>query len=218
MFDQLRNALESVAQPKNKQPMEAYMKERFVFLGVKSPERRAASKNIIRELRKSPTIEWDFVFECYEQEEREFHYVACDYIRKVQRHLRYEDLDILKRLICSHSWWDTVDTLAIEVGAIGLKEAEIRSRELKQWIYADNLWLRRTSIIHQLKYKDSTNLHFLKEAILANNASQEFFINKAIGWALRTYSSTDPKWVMGFCDQNNLRSLSKREALRKIKP
>lgn len=217
MIDVLRNRLEQVADINHKSPMESYMKHHFTFLGVKAPERKAAISDILQDLKTSKEIQWDFVFDCYEQEEREFHYTACDYLRKVQKRLRKSDLIHLKHLICSHSWWDTVDALAIEVGAIGMNFPEIRSETLFEWTHSEQLWLRRVSIIHQLRYKDQTDLAFLSKAINANLGSQEFFINKAIGWALRTYSSTDPKWVIEFCAQHNLHPLSEREALRKIK-
>lgn len=217
MIEVLRKQLEKVADMDNKAPMEAYMKHQFTFLGVKAPERKAATSDILRDLKASRVIQWDFVFDCFEQEEREFHYTACDYLRKVQQRLIKSDLKYLKQLICSNSWWDTVDALAIEVGAIGMNSPEIRNETLKQWIHSDQMWLRRVSIIHQLRYKEKTDLEFLSTAIIENLGSQEFFINKAIGWTLRTYSSTDIKWVMAFCDDHNLHPLSKREALRKIK-
>ena len=216
MLDHLRIELEKKAKPQNKDPMEAYMKQKFSFLGVKSPERREASKAILMELRNEKDIQWDFVFNCFEQEEREFHYVACDYLRKVQKKLNYEDVSNLKNLICTHSWWDTVDALAIEVGAIGHKHPEIRHFELLDWSKNKDLWLRRASIIHQLKYKEKTDLNFLTLAIENNLGSKEFFINKAIGWALRNYSAVNPNWVIDFCKTHDLHSLSRKEALRKI--
>ena len=216
MLDHLRIELEKKAKPQNKDPMEAYMKHKFTFLGVKSPERREASKAILMELRNEKDIQWDFVFNCFEQEEREFHYIACDYLRKVQRKLTHDDLANVKSLICTHSWWDTVDALAIEVGTIGHKHPEIRQSVLPEWSKGENLWLRRVSIIHQLRYKEKTDLEFLASSIQSNLGSKKFFINKAIGWALRSYSAVNPRWVIQFCDSHDLHSLSKKEALRKI--
>ncbi len=211
----IRSRFEAMANPLEAEAMQAYMKDHFIYFGIKSTPRKEATKDILTELRKKPDIDWSFVFECFEQEEREFQYVATDYLRKVQRRFTIEDIGKLKSLILSKSWWDTVDTLAIEVGSIIMKSPSEQA-QLNDWINDPNMWIRRVSIIHQLRFKTETNLEFLDKAISQNLGSKEFFINKAIGWALRSYGDTNPRWVVEYANNQNLASLSKKEALRKI--
>ena len=92
----------------------------------------------------------------------------------------------------------------------------IKEDVLKSWIDDESIWLRRTSIIYQLSYKTETDTDFLKLAILHNQGSSEFFINKAIGWALRQYSKTDPEWVRSFIQKYELQPLSLKEASKYI--
>lgn len=213
--DIMRSKFEAIANPKDALAMQAYMKGLYPYFGIKSAARRETTKEILQDLKKEDGINWSFVFDCYEQEEREFQYVATDYLRKVQRRLVLDNLDPLRLLILSKSWWDTVDALAMEVGAIfskNPKEIDL----LESWINDDNMWIRRVAIIHQLKFKRATNLNFLTQAIEMNLGSKEFFINKAIGWALRSYGDTDPDWVIDFANNHELAPLSRKEALRKI--
>lgn len=212
----LKKDLSEKGNSENASGMKCYMKGHFEFFGIKSADRKIISRPILDKILNSSYLIWNFIFECFEQDEREFHYIACDYLRKVQRKLTHDDLANVKSLICTHSWWDTVDALAIEVGAIGHKHPEIRQSVLPEWSKGENLWLRRVSIIHQLRYKEKTDLEFLASSIQSNLGSKKFFINKAIGWALRSYSAVNPRWVIQFCDSHDLHSLSKKEALRKI--
>lgn len=211
----IRSKFEAIGNPQGASAMQAYMKDLFPYFGIKSAARREACKEFLIELKKDKGINWNFIFDCFEQEEREFQYVGTDYLRKVQRKLRLEDLQYLRSLILSKSWWDTVDALAMEVGAIFLKNPEA-IHLLESWITDDNMWIRRVAIIHQLKFKKETNLHFLTRAIENNLGSKEFFINKAIGWSLRSYGDTNPEWVIDFANNHQLAPLSRKEALRKI--
>jgi len=194
--------------------MAKYMKDKFHFLGLKKPERVALSKEFLKLKKKDKEIDWEFIFKCYDMPEREFHYLAIDYMDKVKDLFMPGDMGNIEKLIMTKSWWDTVDYINKIVGHIAMKYPEVKDSIIRRWIYSDNIWLKRISIIFQLKYKEKTDKDFLKEAILNNSQTDEFFINKAIGWALREYSKTNKEWVKDFIENNSLSNLSVREGSR----
>jgi 3-methyladenine DNA glycosylase AlkD len=191
--------------------MEAYMKNRFPFLGLPRPVRNTLQKEFILTQTKSSSIDWAWVFEVFNLPEREFQYLAMDYLARSSKKLHPRDLIPLKELILTKSWWDTVDTLSSMVGVIALKYPEVIEKVLVDWSQDSSIWVRRVSIICQLKFRESTNTIFLENSIKSNLGSKEFFINKAIGWALRANSKTNPEWVRNFIDKNELAPLSVRE-------
>ena len=194
--------------------MAKYMKDKFPFLGLKRPERVALSKEFLKLKKKDKEIDWEFIFKCYDMPEREFHYLAIDYMDKVKDLFMPNDMGNIEKLIMTKSWWDTVDYINKIVGYIAMKYPEVKDNIIRHWIYSDNIWLKRISIIFQLKYKEKTDKEFLKEAVLNNSRTDEFFINKAIGWALREYSKTNKEWVKDFIENNSLSNLSVREGSR----
>lgn len=200
----------------NAVPMAKYMKNQFPFLGLKKPDRTALSKGFLNEKKKDKEIDWDFIFRCYELPEREFQYLAIDYMSKVANLFQPDDMKKIEKLITKKSWWDTVDAISQIVGHIAMKYPEIKETILTKWMESDNIWLKRVSILFQLKYKDKTDTEFLKKAILKNANTNEFFINKAIGWALREYSKTNKEWVRSFIENNKLSKLSVREGSKYI--
>lgn len=196
--------------------MAKYMKNQFPFLGLKKPDRTALSKGFLNEKKKDKEIDWDFIFRCYELPEREFQYLAIDYMSKVANLFQPDDMKRIEKLITTKSWWDTVDAISPIVGHIAMKYPEIKETILTKWMESDNIWLKRVSILFQLKYKDKTDTEFLEKAILKNANTNEFFINKAIGWALREYSKTNKEWVRSFIENNKLSKLSVREGSKYI--
>lgn len=200
----------------NAKPMAKYMRNSFPFLGLKKPERTALSKQFLKERKKDTKVDWDFIFKCYDMPEREFQYLAIDYMEKVKDLFTPEDMENVEKLLTTKSWWDSVDAINKIVGHIVMKYPEIKEDIILKWIKSDNIWLNRISIIFQLKYKEKTDTVFLSNAILYNCETTEFFINKAIGWALREYSKTDKEWVKEFIDNNNLSKLSIREGSKYI--
>ncbi|WP_268125525.1 DNA alkylation repair protein [Roseivirga pacifica] len=216
IFELVKTTLHEHKNEENARAMEAYIKHLFPFLGIKAPIRKEAVKSILAELKREKKVDWDFVDLCYQQPEREFHYTACDHIRSCQRYLKQGEIEQLKKLITTHAWWETVDTLAVEVGAIAAKFPTVKPSHIQQWITHEHMWLRRVSILFQMRQKEKTDTAFLTNAIESNLDSKEFFINKAIGWALRSYGDTNPEWVIEFCDNHALAALSRKEALRKI--
>ena len=207
---------EEMIQHKNEeqaQKMSKYMLNKFEYIGIKTPERRKIFKNFFKEYKNEEKIDWEFVNKCWENKYREFQYIAADYLKNMKDKLTIDDIPKLKQLILKKSWWDTIDNLDMTIGALALKDSNV-NKILLEWSLDENIWLRRIAIDHQLLRKEKTNTELL-EKILKNNLGQaEFFINKAIGWALRDYSKTNPEWVKNFIKENreNMAKLSIREA------
>lgn len=208
----LLKELQNLANADDARAMKAYMRGRFEFLGVKTPARRKAAKAFFKK-HGGADIDWRFVRQAWEHPFREMQYAALDYLETRKNLLRPGDLPQLKKLAQSKSWWDTIDFLDRLTGGIIAGFPETRPVIL-QWSRDEDIWLRRLAIDHQLLRKDQTDQHLL-EQILVNNLNQtEFFINKAIGWALRDYSKTNPGWVKNFIRQHHgkMAPLSIREA------
>ena len=208
----LLKELRNLANADDARAMKAYMRGRFEFLGVKTPARRKAAKAFFKK-HGGADIEWRFVRQAWEHPFREMQYAALDYLETRKNLLRPGDLPQLKKLAQTKSWWDTIDFLDRLAGGIIAGFPETRPVIL-QWSRDEDIWLRRLAIDHQLLRKDQTDQHLL-EQILVNNLDQtEFFINKAIGWALRDYSKTNPEWVKNFIRQHHgkMAPLSIREA------
>ncbi|OFI07102.1 DNA alkylation repair enzyme [Clostridium acetireducens DSM 10703] len=196
--------------------MARYMKNKFPFLGIAKPERMKLSKSFMKQRKKDIKIDWSLVSKCYNMPEREFHYLALDYVSLLKEKLTLEDISNIEKLILTNSWWDSVDCIDAIVGNMCLKYPELKESTILKWIYSDNIWLKRVAIDFQLKYKEKTDTDILTKAILANCNTDEFFVNKAIGWSLREYSKTNKEWVKKFLEDNKLPALSVREASKYI--
>ncbi|TDE70380.1 DNA alkylation repair protein [Streptococcus vicugnae] len=212
-YDDICRSFEANANPKKAQEMSAYMKNRFLFYGIQTPNRRAIYKEFIAIEKKTETVDWAFLDHCWEDKHREYQYLVLDYLRAFQKYLTFEDIKKIKPFISSKQWWDSIDVLAGIVGRIGLEDTRVDD-VMKIWAQDDNLWFRRIAILHQLGRKKKTKLELLEWILLTNLGSREFFINKAIGWALRDFSKVNPDWVRQFLAKNEekLSSLSIREA------
>lgn len=210
----VKSALAPLTDPAKAGPMAAYMKHHFAFLGIKSPERRVATRGLIRDQR-------DAVIECAEAlwalPHREYQYVACDLLERHAKALPAPALPRVLKLVTAKSWWDTVDALAKVVGTLAQNEPKLVPRVEKLATH-ENMWLRRIAILHQLGYGAGTDVERLTRICLANAADPEFFIRKAIGWALREYAHHDPDAVRGILKQHGARlsALTKREAAKHL--
>lgn len=212
-YDELLATLQQHADADKAAGMAAYMRDKFVYLGIPTPLRRKLGKPFIRQLSAQPGIDWAFIEACWQSPYRELHYVALDYLSATRSHLMPRDIPKLKQLAITHPWWDTIDFLDRIIGDIALRHPTV-NKTLLAWSVDDNIWLRRIAIDHQRLRKEKTDTELL-ERILCNNLGQkEFFINKAIGWALRDYSKTNPDWVRDFIARHRpqMASLSIREA------
>ena len=209
--EELLENLKAVANPDDAGAMKAYMKNKFEFLGVKTPARRKLAKAFFKQQTDS-VIDWNFINEAWNNPYRELQYAALDYLESRKKLLTPSDLPRLKKLAQTKSWWDTIDSLDRLVGTIIVRFPETKEIILS-WSCDKDFWLRRLAIDHQLLRKEKTDTELL-EKILVNNLGQtEFFINKAIGWALRDYSKTNPDWVRAFIErhQTEMAALSIRE-------
>lgn len=192
--------------------MAKYMRNKFEFLGLSSPERKTVSKPYLTALKTEEDINWDLIEHLWNEGAREFQYVACDYLFQQKKQLKPENLSKIKDLALTKPWWDTIDSIDRPIAFLATEYPEINNTML-EWSTAESIWQRRIAIIHQRLKKGKTDVELL-EMVMVNNLNQtEFFINKGIGWALRSYSKTNPEWVSSFIDKNRdgLSTLSIRE-------
>jgi len=196
--------------------MSAYMRNQFPFLGIPTPERKKLSRDFLKS-KSRDVVDWEFVFKCWKQPEREFQYLAKDYLEKIANALTPLDIPNFHKIIVTKSWWDTVDGLDVIVGGIAFRFPDVNNT-LLAWSIDENFWLRRVAIDHQLMRKDKTDTALLEKILVNNFGQTEFFVNKAIGWALRDYSKTNPDWVRGFLKKygERMSSLSIKEASKYI--
>jgi 3-methyladenine DNA glycosylase AlkD len=212
LLTELSNATNS----EKAQQMEKYMRDQFPFFGIPAPERKKIFQAYMKTI-DSITIDWDFVEGCWKKEQREWQYIAIDYLIRLKKQLIISDIPRLKQLITTKSWWDTVDGLDELLGYLALQNPEVEKLML-DWSQDENIWVRRVAINHQLLRKNQTNTILLKQILCNNLNDTEFFINKAIGWSLRDYSKTNPEWVRQFIQtyKEHMAPLSIREASKYI--
>jgi 3-methyladenine DNA glycosylase AlkD len=215
----LRTHFERHGHPEHAPAMERYLRHQFQCLGIKTPERTTLFKQFVREqglpeLNALPAV----LLALWALPQREFQYVGCDLLEHFRKQLTPDLLLTVEQLITTRSWWDTVDSLAIHtVGTLCHRYPEAGSAAIEAWRCSDNIWLRRTTLLFQLMYKTETDQSLLFALIQDNAASQEFFLQKAIGWALREYSKTHAQAVEAFVATHRLAPLSRREALKWLK-
>lgn len=212
-FHIIKASFENLRNEESAKKMAAYMRNKFHFYGIPTPQRREAYKLILADEKKSVGIDWNLLDMCWDDEHREFQYFVLDYLNAKINCLTFDDIPRLERLIRSKQWWDTIDALDMIIGKIGLKDARVSTLML-EWSQDEDFWVRRIAIDHQLCRKENTDTELLEKILVNNFGSDEFFINKAIGWSLRDYSKTNPEWVRKFLEKyrNSMSSLSIREA------
>ena len=216
-FDRLAEALTVGADPERAVPMAHYMKDRFAFFGIPSPDRRAIQRAVLGRWKPSQGDLVVFVDAAWARPEREFQYVACDLVAQSAKHASPDLLVALERWITQRSWWDTVDALADAVGTLVKASPEL-GETLDRWIEAEDFWLARVAIIHQLRFRTDTDEDRLFRYCTKRADDGVFFVRKAIGWALREYGKTAPDAVVAYVERHpELSALSQREALRRIK-
>jgi 3-methyladenine DNA glycosylase AlkD len=209
-------ALEAARNPSRAAPMAAYLRDQFPFLGIPTPERTVLVRDALA--GTAPLTAGDLldsVDALWALDEREYQLVAAALLVRYVRLLPPSSLPRIERLIITRSWWDTVDALAIHVVGGLVRADRSLATVMDGWIDHENLWLARTAILHQNRWKAETDQERLFRYCLSRSADREFFIRKAIGWALREYSKTEPDAVRRFVgDHPELSGLSRREALK----
>ena len=217
MYETIKNLFEENRDKDEAVRMAAYMRDLFCFYGIPTPKRRSLYRDLLKKCKKEQSVDWGFCDRCWSDPYREMQYAAIDYLCSMQGKLTYEDALRIKKYIQTKQWWDTVDGLDTIVGDIAFVDERINALMLA-WSLEEDFWVRRAAIDHQLCRKEKTNKELLARIIINNFGSNEFFINKAIGWSLRDYSKTDPAWVRSFLDtyKSKMDKLSIREASKYI--
>lgn len=190
-----------------------YLKDQFEFIGLDAKQLRMLLREFFTEFGY-PEIQYmeSFCRYLWELPEREYQAAGVEVLRKMAKKLEKEDIKWIEKLITTKSWWDTVDGLAVwVVGNYFRKYPDQIIPVTSRWMDTGNMWLQRVCLIFQLQYKEKTDTILLARYIERLASHKDFFIRKAIGWALRQYSKTDPDWVRAFIDSHPLSGLSVRE-------
>lgn len=198
--------------------MKAYMRDQFEFLGIKKTPRADLLKLILEEYKNFTAAEWpQIVRQLWQSGYREFQYISMELCRRRHKEFTAEHLTLFEHMITDKSWWDTVDFVAANlVGDLFRKDASLMRESIDRWIKSDNLWLHRSAIIFQLKYGKNTDARLLFDLCSRFAVEKDFFIRKAIGWALRQYSKSNPAAVRKYLEKQPLSSLSVKEASKYI--
>lgn len=220
---QVRAELQRVADPDRAASMQAYMKSALPYHGVPAVPMRAIFKRLFATLHFDSAAPWrEAVLALFRAAQfREERYAAIELSgHRLAR--PFQDLDALpmyEEMIVSGAWWDYVDTLATHrLGELLRKEPRAVAQVMRTWSRSDDLWKRRSAILCQLQLKQDTDLELLTDCLAPALSSREFFLRKAIGWALRQYARTDPQWVQDYVREHSaeLSPLSQREALKHV--
>lgn len=218
-FEKLKHLYAGYANSDNAFHMKRYVKNRFNFYGIKTPDRRHLSMTLIKSegIPPQPILQ-ALCLLCFQGNQRELQYFVNDIGRKAIPYLDPSFLQVLEDLIGQKSWWDTIDFLSPKLaGPLLLRYPELIPDYPGRWIASDNIWYQRSAILFQLHYKEKTDRTLLFDFILQRKDSREFFVQKAAGWALRQYSRTAPEAVVAFIEQEELPALTKREGLKWLK-
>lgn len=223
LIEGIRHALCAAGDPEVAAGQQAYMKSAMPFYGVSSPRRKALLRPILREWRPGTRERWEQTVRLMWDEaiHREEWYaaIALGRVRQAEHWRDLAAMELWRHLIVTGAWWDVVDEASTHlVGDTLARHRKTVTPVVRQWAIADDLWLRRASVICQLTHRDATDLDLLRYAIEANVADGSFWLRKAIGWALRQYARTDPDWVRGEVERlgDRLSGLSRREALKHL--
>ena len=215
--------LAAAAEPERAPAMQAYMKSAMPYLGVSAIPRRAVCGEIFADLSWTSSAEWqaDVLAIWRGARFREERYAALELsgVRAAREFQRIDALPMYEEMIVAGAWWDFVDTIAGDrlIALLRNDPAEMRAAML-HWSTDNDMWKRRSAILCQLRAKHSTDTELLTACMAPSLGSKEFFLRKAIGWALRQYARTDADWVRRYVAEhaNELSGLSKREALKHI--
>jgi 3-methyladenine DNA glycosylase AlkD len=219
---EVRAALRAAADPARAPAMQAYMKSDLPFLGVAKPERTAALRPVLAAHPPVDRASWEATVRALYDEatHREERYAALALL-VVRASRPWHDVELVplvEHLVVTGAWWDLVDEVAGRtVAPLRRADPDGLAPVIRRWARHDDLWLRRTAVLSQLG-KGDTDRELLAEVVDANAASPEFFLRKAIGWALRDLAHRDPDWVRAFLDSRGdaLSPLSRREAAKHL--
>ena len=216
-YNLIKQLFEQNIDKENAIKMSKYMRDMFSFYGIPTPLRKSLYLEFLKKDKINKIVDWDFLDKCYDDEYREFQYLVMDYLVAMQKYLTFDDVPKIFRYIKTKQWWDTIDGLDRIVGNIAFCDNRINDLMI-EWSTNEDFWVRRIAIDHQLCRKEKTNTELLEKILVNNFGSEEFFINKAIGWALRDYSKTNAEWVRNFVNKykDKMSKLSIKEASKYI--
>lgn len=204
--------------PENVDAMEAYMKHLFIFQGIKRPKLRELERDLLQaskqwdeaELLAQAKFYWD-------KPAREYQYVAMHLLEKNYKRSGEATLQLLSELVEDHPWWDSVDTLRKIIGLILRNQPAFWPEWSQYYLHHASFWSRRVAITLQLQFHEDTNLEYLTTAIENDLTTDEFFVQKAIGWALREVAKFDAAWVKAFVAEHPAMSkLAVREGTKHL--
>jgi len=203
--------------PERAPAMAAYMRDQFPFLGIQSPVQRVLAREVLEGLDRPAEDDLrDLAEGCWALPEREYQYFACGLLRRHARACSAGFLETARSVVVTKPWWDTVDILAAHVVGPLVSAHPALLSTMDAWVEDDDKWLVRTAILHQLRYKERTDAARLFRYCTRQAGHTDFFIRKAIGWALREYAKTDPVAVRAYVSGHRLAPLSSREALKNL--
>jgi 3-methyladenine DNA glycosylase AlkD len=215
----LEDAFTKNSNSNNAFAMAKYMRNHFSFFGIKTDDRRQIFKEVWKEnkqeIDQNPR---EIALELYSKPQRELQYCGIEIlIKELKGHYHKKDIELIEKLISTNSWWDSVDTIAKYILGEYLLEYPLEIENvITRFSNSENIWLNRSAILFQLGYKQKTNFEFLKSECEKHKNKNDFFIRKAIGWALREYAKTNSEAVKNYVDSSDLKPLSKKEALKNI--
>jgi 3-methyladenine DNA glycosylase AlkD len=195
----------------------AYLLNQFEFYGIKTPLRRQLCKAFYKTHPiKDHTELSKLIKECFNEPQRELHYFAIELLGHHKKIWSIKTIPLIEWMITHQSWWDSVDSTNTHViSKFFLLHPEHIKAYTSKWNQSSNKWLIRMSILFQLTYKTKTDTNLLSKYIENSQLHEDFFVRKAIGWALRAYAYTNKKWVIQFVKAHPLlNNLSKKEALK----
>jgi 3-methyladenine DNA glycosylase AlkD len=210
-------AFEKAGNQQKAEAAKAYLRNQFEFYGILSPLRRTISKNYMKQVLPDYNHLQQIVKQLYDLPQRELHYFAMELTAVFHKQWDEKIIGLIEYMIVSKSWWDTVDYIACDLAGLYFKKFPGSVKNItSRWNSSGNMWLVRSSLLFQKKYKKDLDTILLTSYILPHTSSKEFFIQKVIGWVLREYAKTNELWVKDFVKKNSLAPLSKREALKHL--
>jgi len=212
MIEEIKNTLLANGNHADADYMFDYMRGKFAFLGIKTPTRRELTKDFIKDVSKLDIDEIVVqIDKLWNLEEREFQMLGLDIIMRSKNKFQTRHIGNFESWIINKSWWDTIDMIASHnIGNLFARESELRDKTIAKWLVNENIWLNRTCLLYQLKYKEATNLELLFYYIDELKDIEEFFIQKAIGWALRQASKFYPQEVKAYMVSHDLSPLAQK--------
>jgi 3-methyladenine DNA glycosylase AlkD len=215
----LTEVFEGARDDERAKAMTRYMRDRFPFLGIPAPRQRLLAREVTAGLPRPAEDDLRAVaLGCWRLPEREYQYFGLAYLRRYVRVASAGFLGTARELVTGRPWWDTVDALAANVvGPLALRHRSLATT-LDGWAVDSDLWVVRTALLHQLHYREDTDAERLFRYCSEQSRHRDFFVRKAIGWALREYAKTDPAAVRRYVAAHRglLSPLSVREALKNL--